>query len=91
MGLHDAEAGPLRTRVENNWRITKPIIKSPFFTRDQQALIRAIFEGITNPAWHARFDKQLKDDVGGFGNRQSIAIFGNPARANPSSSSPAAT
>ena len=70
--------GLLRTRVENNWRITKPIIKSTFFTCDQQALIRAIFEGITNPAWHARFDKQLQDDVGGFGNRQSIALFGEP-------------
>lgn len=70
--------GLLRTRLENNWRITKPIIKSTFFTGDQQALIRAIFEGMTNPAWHARFDKQLQDDVGGFGNRQSIALFGEP-------------
>ena len=70
--------GLLRTRVENNWRITKPAIKGEFYTRDQQAMIRAIFEGMTNPDWHARFDKQLKDDVGGFGNRQGIAIFGEP-------------
>lgn len=74
----DAERGLLRTRIENNWRITKPFINSSFYTAGQQAMIRAIFEGITNPEWHARFDKQLKDDVGGFGNRQSIAIFGEP-------------
>ncbi len=74
----DPERGLLRTRIENNWRITKPFIKSPFYTADQQAMIRAIFEGITNPEWHARFDRQLKDDVGGFGNKQSIAIFGEP-------------
>lgn len=70
--------GLLRTRVENNWRITKPAIKGDFYTRDQQAMIRAIFEGMTNPDWHKRFDKQLKDDVGGFGSRQGIAIFGEP-------------
>jgi hypothetical protein len=41
-------------------------------------MIRAIFEGITSPEWHARFDEQLLDDVGGFGHRQSIALFGEP-------------
>ena len=74
----DPKRGLLRTRIENNWRITKPIVKSDFYTRDQQAMIRAIFEGITTPEWHARFDKQLKDDVGGFGHRQAIAMFGGP-------------
>ena len=74
----DPKRGLLRTRVENNWRITQPIIKSDFYTKDQQAMIRAIFEGITSPEWHARFDQQLLDDVGGFGNKQSIAIFGEP-------------
>jgi hypothetical protein len=74
----ESKRGLLRTRLENNWRITKPIIKSDFYTRDQQAMIRAIFEGITNPEWHKRFDQQLADDVGGFGNKQSIAIFGEP-------------
>jgi hypothetical protein len=72
------EKGLLRTRVENNWRITKPAINSEFYTKDQQAMIRAIFEGMTNPVWHSRFDKQLQDDVGGFGNKQGIAIFGEP-------------
>ncbi len=74
----DKVRGLLRTRLENNWKITKPSIKSDFYTADQQALIRKIFEGITNPDWHERFDRQLKTDVGGFGKNQSIAIFGAP-------------
>lgn len=74
----DPKRGLLRTRIENNWRITPPAVKSNFYTADQQAMIRAIFEGITNPDWHARFDQQLLDDVGGFGNKQGIAIFGEP-------------
>lgn len=78
----DPKRGLLRTRIENNWRITKPIIKSAFFTKEQQALIRSIFEGMTHPDWHDRFDQQLKDDVGGFGNKQSIALFGTPPDPN---------
>ncbi len=74
----DPQRGLLRTRIENNWRITKPAVKSDFYTREQQAMIRAIFEGITNPEWHRRFDRQLDDDIGGFGHRQGIAIFGEP-------------
>ena len=31
-----------------------------------------------NPAWHERYYQQLEDDAGGFGNEQSIAIFGKP-------------
>ncbi|MFT5497344.1 MAG: hypothetical protein ACI9TH_002750 [Kiritimatiellia bacterium] len=74
----DPNKGLLRTRLENNWRITKPFINSPFYTDDQRDMIRAIFNGITHPDWHARFDQQLKDDIGGFGQKQSIAIFGEP-------------
>lgn len=74
----DPKRGLLRTRIENNWRITNPIVASNFYNKDQQVLIRGIFEGMTSPDWHERFDQQLKDDVGGFGKRQSIAIFGEP-------------
>ncbi|MBI3464414.1 MAG: DUF3500 domain-containing protein [Planctomycetes bacterium] len=70
--------GLLRTRVSNNWNITKPTVNSDFYTNEQRAMIREIFEGIIQPDWHARIDKQLKDDAGGFGQRQSIAIFGKP-------------
>ena len=74
----DKHRGLLRTRLENNWKITKPSIKSSFYTADQQVLIREIFDGMTEPGWRERWDQQLHDDLGGFGNGQSIAIFGEP-------------
>jgi hypothetical protein len=72
--------GLLRTHVSNNWQITKPHIRSNFYTRQQQIIIHDIFKGITNPEWYARFLKQLRDDTGGkkWGEDQSIAIFGTP-------------
>jgi hypothetical protein len=75
---HDKTRGLLRSFVANNWQITQPHINSDFYTKDQQALIRQIFEGIIHPDWHGRIDKQLEDDAGGYGNDQSIAIFGRP-------------
>lgn len=74
----DPNRGLLRTRVANNWHITKPTINSQFFTGEQRAIIRSIFEGIIQPDWHKKIDQQLKDDAGGFGNSQNIAIFGKP-------------
>ncbi len=74
----DAELGLLRTRVAANWRISEPELAGDFFSAEQRALVRAIFEGITSPEWHARFDRQLADDAGGFGRHQAIAIFGEP-------------
>ncbi len=74
----DSELGLLRTRVANNWDITDHYINDDFYTADQRALIRAIFEGIYSPAWHAKIDQQLTDDSGGFGEQNSIAIFGEP-------------
>lgn len=78
--FQDPQRGLLRTRISNNWQITKPHIKSDFFTADQQALVRGIFEGIIQPSWQERVDKQLKDDTGGkeWGREQSLAIFGTP-------------
>lgn len=76
----DKGRGLLRCYLSNNWRITKPAIKSDFFTGAQQVMIRQIFEGIVNPDWVERFDRQFKDDLGGFGNAQSIALFGQPGR-----------
>ncbi len=74
----DPEWGLLRTRVANNWHINDVEINSDFYTAEQKRMIRDIFEGIIQPDWHARFDKQLKDDCGGFGVDQNIAIFGTP-------------
>ncbi|RLS77601.1 MAG: DUF3500 domain-containing protein [Planctomycetota bacterium] len=70
--------GLLRTRVGNNWNATEPDVAGDFFTKDQRRLIREIFEGLIEPDWHARFDKQLEDDTGGFGHGQSIALIGEP-------------
>jgi len=70
--------GLLRTRVGNNWNATEPSVVGDFFDKDQQRLIREIFEGLIDPAWHERFDRQLADDAGGFGHGQSIALLGEP-------------
>ena len=75
----DEERGLLRTRVSANWDITDYYINDDeFYTKDQQAIIRNIFEGIISPEWHQRIDKQLDDDAGGYGEQNSIAIFGEP-------------
>jgi hypothetical protein len=77
----DTERGLLRTRVSANWDITDYYINDDaFYTKDQQAVIRKIFEGIINPDWHQRIDKQLEDDAGGYGEQNSIAIFGEPGK-----------
>ena len=78
---HQDDRGLLRTRVENNWHVTAEDrfnIASKFFTSDQQDLIREIFLGMYNKDWHQRIFKQLKDDAGGYGKSQTIAIFGTP-------------
>jgi hypothetical protein len=76
--FQDPKRGLLRTRVANNWDITDKFIASDFYTKDQQHIIRDIFEGIIDPEWHSRIDKQLADDSEGYGTHNSIAIFGHP-------------
>ncbi|QDT64397.1 DUF3500 domain-containing protein [Calycomorphotria hydatis] len=78
---HDGRSGkdvPLRLTVRNNWRITQPSVISPFYTTDQQEMIEAIFYGLYDKEWHGNIKKQLRDDAGGYGRAQSIAIFGEP-------------
>jgi hypothetical protein len=70
--------GLLRTRVGNNWNVTTPEVKGDFFSKEQQQLVREIFERLIDPDWHARFDRQLEDDTGGFGHGQSVALIGEP-------------
>jgi len=74
----DPKRGLLRTFVANNWNINDQEINSDFYSDDQRAIIRSIFEGIIQPEWHKRIDQQLQDDAGGYGEQQSIAIFGTP-------------
>jgi hypothetical protein len=70
--------GLLRTRVANNWKANDPDVAGNFYTGEQKRLIRDIFEQLVTPDWHARFDKQLEDDAGGFGHSQSVALIGEP-------------
>ncbi|OWK47271.1 DUF3500 domain-containing protein [Fimbriiglobus ruber] len=76
----DPQRGLLRTRVSNNWQITKPTITGGFYTKAQQTIVHDIFKGLINPEWYDRFQTQLKDDSGGkkWGETQSLAIFGEP-------------
>jgi hypothetical protein len=76
----ETDHGLLRTFVSNNWQITKPYIRTDFYTKKQQDVIHDIFKDMINPDWYKKFLKQLKDDTGGkeWGAQQSIAIFGKP-------------
>ncbi|MFK7738217.1 MAG: DUF3500 domain-containing protein [Pirellulaceae bacterium] len=74
----DSKRGLLRSRVSPNWQINNQEVNSEFYSHEQRDIIRNVFEGIINPEWHESFDKQLEDDCGGFGEEQSIAIFGQP-------------
>ncbi len=74
----DPDRGLLRTRVAANWEITEQTINGGFYTKDQQAMIRLIFEGLFQPEWHEKIDQQLADDSGGYGQSNTIAIFGDP-------------
>ncbi|WP_437201753.1 DUF3500 domain-containing protein [Planctomicrobium sp. SH664] len=75
------DRGLLRTFVAANWNITdhkKLHVGGPFFSKDQQEMIEAIFYGLYNPEWTDRIRQQLRDDAGGYGKSQTIAIFGKP-------------
>jgi uncharacterized protein DUF3500 len=67
---------PLRTRINANWAITKPIIED-FFNADQQKMVEEVFRGVTSPDGYERFLKQMEDDYGGFG-AYHVALFGEP-------------
>lgn len=75
---HRNQDGLLRQHVSNNWNITKTLVGSDFYTAEQKDLIEAIFWGLYNPEWKDRIKKQLRDDAGGYGKRQAIALFGHP-------------
>ena len=69
---------PLRSKVDNNWHITKQRVGKDF-TPDQQAMIREIFLKMHSPEYAERVMKQVEHDAGeqGFG-ACSIALFGQP-------------
>ncbi len=76
---HDEqERGLLRSRVAANWMITPPTLSSEFYSPEQRELVHAILKGIIQPEWHERIYQQQKDDSDGFGQHNSVAIFGRP-------------
>ncbi len=76
----DAERGLLRNFIANHWQVTRPCVRSDFFTADQQATIRAIVMALLDPVWHERMVRQLADDTKNhdWGENQSIALIGDP-------------
>ncbi len=76
----DATRGLLRSFIANHWQVTRPCVRSDFFTPEQRALIHEIFQNLVDPAWYPRFMRQLADDTKGhpWGRDQSIAIIGDP-------------
>ena len=48
---YENENGLLRKHISNNWLITEPLIRSSFYSKEQQDIIRAIWEGLLNPDW----------------------------------------
>jgi len=65
----------LRSAINNNWHITKTRLDRDF-DKDQQDLIRQIFNGLHSPEWAEKVMAQIDHD-GGFGG-SSIALFGEP-------------
>jgi hypothetical protein len=69
---------PLRSKVDNNWMITKPPV-GDFFTKDQQAMIREIFLGLHSPEYAERVLHQVQHDSDGRGLGDcAVALFGEP-------------
>jgi len=69
-----------RKTINANWHVTKPGIGTNFYTKDQQALIHEIVQGVSSEDGYERFLKQMEADNadnGGIGN-YSVGIFGEP-------------
>lgn len=67
----------LRSRISANWHITKPVIESKFYSKEQQALIDEIVRKVTSESGYERIKKQTEYDDGGLG-AYSVAVFGTP-------------
>jgi hypothetical protein len=69
----------LRSRVDNNWHITKPTLDK-FLGKDQRALTRELFLGLHSPEYAEKVFDQVNHDSGkaGFYGGSSLAFFGEP-------------
>jgi len=70
----------LRSKVDNNWHITKPTL-TVSYTKDQQEMVRQIFMGLHSEQYAKQVLGQVTHDSGkaGFG-ASSVAIFGEPGK-----------
>jgi len=69
---------PLRSKVDNNWHITKPTLAN-FLTPDQRALVKEIFLGLHSEEYAQTVYGQVVHDSGKGGfESSSIALFGEP-------------
>ncbi len=78
----DETRGLLRRFIANHWQVTRPCVRSDFFSNEQQDAIFNIFGRLLDPTWHASFLQALSDDTRGhpWGQDQSIAFIGTPGR-----------
>jgi Protein of unknown function (DUF3500) len=67
-----------RSMVDNNWHIVEEKVGG-FFTKDQQQMIRDIFNGLHSPEYAETVMKQVVHDSGKAGfEDSSVALFGEP-------------
>ncbi len=69
----------LRRRINANWHITKPVVSSDFYTKDQKALVNEIVKNITTADGYERLKEQTEYDDGGI-EAYSVAVFGEPGK-----------
>ncbi len=74
---------PLRSKVDNNWFITKKSI-GELLDKDQQAMVRDIFKGIHSEEYVEKVLQQVEHDNSGDGGFKScaIAMFGEPGNGD---------
>ena len=71
----------LRSKVNANWHVTKPTIRSDFYTASQREMIERIARAVTSEEGYERLQRQMDDDDGGL-DAYSVAVFGNPAKGD---------
>ena len=67
---------PRRQKISNNWEIVPQQI-GKFYSGDQQQILKDLFRGLVSEDGFGRFQKQMKDDYGGF-ESYHVAVFGEP-------------
>ena len=67
----------LRSRINANWHITKPLIGDDFYSDKQRTLIDQVVQGMTSEDGYSTLKHQMDDDAGGL-HQYSVAVFGNP-------------